>query len=54
MEVPEDRGDGVHACASCGAHVSPAFVRVFGDNQNVVHGCPRCGTRRERAHGDGL
>lgn len=29
----------------CGAHVTPDFVRVFGDRENVVHGCIECTDR---------
>lgn len=31
-------------CRECGAHVSDSFARVFGDNDDVVHGCPNCET----------
>lgn len=34
-------------CLACDAMVSAQFARVFGDNQNDVHGCPRCQTSRE-------
>lgn len=39
------------SCQSCGAHVTPRFARVFGDNSNTVHGCLRCSTQRERKDG---
>lgn len=29
-------------CLSCGAHVTPRFARVFGDNEDEIHGCPNC------------
>jgi len=32
-------------CASCGGHVTPDFVRVFGDADGDVHGCPACSTK---------
>ena len=35
------------SCAGCGAHVSEAFVRVFGDNDGKLHGCPNCMTHGE-------
>ena len=33
------------SCAGCGAHVQPATVRVFGDDNGVLHGCQRCLSR---------
>ena len=38
-------------CQNCGEHVSEAFRRVFGDNDNVVHSCQECGTNSEHFHG---
>lgn len=35
-EYPENR------CRSCGAFVTRDFVRVFGTNENEVHGCMEC------------
>jgi hypothetical protein len=32
---------------NCGGHVSHRFARVFGDNEDNVHNCPRCSTTRE-------
>lgn len=29
-------------CQNCGGMVSDDFARVFGDNDDVVHGCPEC------------
>jgi hypothetical protein len=29
-------------CRYCGAHVTQRFARVFGDNENEIHGCPNC------------
>lgn len=29
-------------CQNCGSHLSEAFRRVKGDNQNVAHACPDC------------
>ena len=40
-------------CRQCGQDVSPQFARVFGDNENVVHGCLECSTARELCSGDG-
>jgi hypothetical protein len=34
-------------CQNCGQHVTPQFARVFGDNRNVVDGCPGCVPGRE-------
>lgn len=31
-------------CTACGAAVTRDFARVFGDNDDVVHGCPSCMT----------
>ena len=32
---------------ACGSHVSRHFVRVFGDNRNLVYACPECLTANE-------
>lgn len=29
-------------CTNCGAFVTTAFARVFGDNDDRVAGCPEC------------
>ena len=41
-------------CRACDNHVTVQFARVFGDNENVVHGCPACTTYRELQAGGGL
>ncbi|MFW5918630.1 MAG: DUF7563 family protein [Halanaeroarchaeum sp.] len=38
-------------CGHCGAHVSTAFARVFGNNHNEVYACPDCATMRELRNG---
>ena len=40
-------------CEACGAPVSDAFARVFGDNQGEVHACPECGIWGHYAAGGG-
>jgi hypothetical protein len=29
-------------CSTCSGHVSDQFVRVFGDEEGLVHACPAC------------
>jgi hypothetical protein len=29
-------------CDECESHVTPAFHRVFADNDDTLHGCPEC------------
>ncbi|WP_438267481.1 DUF7563 family protein [Haladaptatus halobius] len=29
-------------CQNCGSFITRDFARVFGDNQNTVHGCLNC------------
>ncbi|MCU4754156.1 hypothetical protein OB919_19595 [Halobacteria archaeon AArc-curdl1] len=41
-------------CRNCGTHVTQQFARVFGDNGDVVHGCPSCTTYREMQSGGHL
>lgn len=41
-------------CRNCGTHVTQQFARVFGDNGDVVHGCPACTTYREMQSGGHL
>lgn len=31
-------------CQNCGSEVTDSFVRVFGNNEREVYGCPRCST----------
>lgn len=38
--------DNGRRCLNCGAHVSPDFLRVFGDNEDDVNGCVECMTLR--------
>lgn len=49
----DERAAGIR-CRSCNAHVTPQFARVFGDNGDVVHGCPACTTYREMQSGNHL
>jgi hypothetical protein len=30
------------SCQNCGAEVTQDYARVFGDNDNEVHGCTDC------------
>ena len=41
-------------CRNCGTHVTQQFARVFGDNGDIVHGCPSCTTYREMQSGGHL
>lgn len=34
-------------CPTCEEHVSPRFVRVFGNNEGVIPGCTECISGRE-------
>ncbi|AUV83893.1 hypothetical protein C2R22_05720 [Salinigranum rubrum] len=45
VETPDSR------CLHCGAHVSPAFARVHGDNQDRAHRCTRCDSHIRIAKG---
>nr|WP_152415768.1 hypothetical protein [Halovivax asiaticus] len=49
----ESSGTGTR-CRKCGTHVTQQFARVFGDNGDVVHGCPDCTTYREMQSGHHL
>jgi len=40
-------------CWNCGAHVTPRFARVMGDNDDEVYACPRCQGFRELSEGAG-
>lgn len=42
------------SCTNCGEFVTPSFVRVFGDNENRVDGCPTCLTATEIYDGETL
>jgi len=41
------------SCTGCGAHVQSATVRVFGDDNGVLHGCQRCLSRSALNSGAG-
>lgn len=41
-------------CGNCGAHVSPDFARVFGDNTDSLEGCLDCMSARELHDGKAL
>jgi hypothetical protein len=43
----------MHTCTHCGGFVTSDFVRVFGAEENVVHGCPGCTSLRELMRGRG-
>jgi hypothetical protein len=43
----------MHTCTYCGGFVTPDFVRVFGTEEDVVHGCPGCTSLRELMRGRG-
>lgn len=34
-------------CRNCGAHVTAAFARTFGDDHDTVHACRACAPARE-------
>ena len=38
-------------CNNCGHFVSSDFVRVFGDEDGALDGCPHC--RKQSEHGTG-
>lgn len=40
-------------CSNCGAFVTADYVRVFGDNDGTVHGCPDCTALRYLTEGVG-
>lgn len=40
-------------CRNCGNTVTDQFARVFGNNQDIVHGCPDCMTYRDLKTGGG-
>lgn len=46
-----DAESGKRYCGHCGAHVSIAFARVFGNNHDEVYACPDCATMRELRNG---
>lgn len=39
-------------CEACGSFVTTAFARVFGDNEDRVHGCPECLRIRDIREGE--
>jgi len=44
---PADRS----TCLHCGAHVTPRFGRVFGDDRDRAHRCPECDSHRRLSRG---
>lgn len=53
LSLSEDDEAQSAKCEHCGAHVSPPFVRVFGDNTGTLHRCLECTTFRELQEGAG-
>ena len=51
MTPEESRISYQQACTRCGAFVTSAFARVFGDNDDRVHGCPECLQSRDLEDG---
>jgi hypothetical protein len=41
----------MYTCDNCDAFVSRDFVRVFGDADDRIFGCPSCSTAPESARG---
>lgn len=41
-EWTNEGGYSMPECNNCGSFVTPTFVRVFGDNDNDIFGCPDC------------
>lgn len=54
LDWPDDGRAGARRCRHCGSAVSKGFARVFGDNEDRVHGCPACTTFRDLSEGGGL
>jgi hypothetical protein len=54
LDWPDDGRASVTRCQQCGSSVSNSFARVFGDNEDRVHGCPTCTTFRDLSEGGGL
>ena len=40
-------------CINCGSKVTQRFARVFGDNEDDIHGCPECCGLNELCDGAG-
>jgi hypothetical protein len=38
-------------CTNCGSPVSELFARVYGNNDDVVHGCRSCMRQSDLDHG---
>lgn len=51
----QQRTVGESRCQNCGAFVTTQFARVFGDNEDKVHGCFDCmsATRVKNGHANG-
>lgn len=41
-------------CRNCGSFVTPQFARVYGNNDDEVHGCLRCQRARDLRAGNHL
>jgi hypothetical protein len=41
-------------CEACGAHVTPHFARVFGDNDDDIYRCLDCATATEVFEGESV
>ncbi|MDS0298024.1 hypothetical protein NDI76_04655 [Halogeometricum sp. S1BR25-6] len=45
------RNDSMYTCNNCEEFVTRDFVRVFGDSDDEVFGCPACMNMREVMNG---
>lgn len=52
-DVVREGSAGTTRCRNCGAHVSPRFVRVFGNNEDELYHCLECSTFRDLQQGAG-
>ena len=41
----------LQCCQECGSHVSPAFRRACGDEDDIAHRCTACDTRERISKG---
>ena len=45
--------DQLNRCQRCHSYISYQFARVFGDNNDQVHGCPNCEKLHALREGEG-
>ncbi len=51
---PQADDEPQHRCETCGTHVHPDMIRVYGDENGDLYACIECSTPRDLRQGAGV